>query len=147
MPRRFAPLLLALLLGACASSPPRPLASGSGAPRVEPSLALERFLRAVNARDLQTMAQLFGTEDGSITRQEPAPDVERRMFALARLLRHSDYHVKGQQIVPGRLGGAVQLLVELDLADRPVTVPFTLVRTGAGDWLVEEIDIDPILSH
>ncbi len=149
MSRIVALLLTAMLAGACASSTRREagtLATGSTA-EVAPALSLERFLRAANAGDLRTMADLFGTEQGSIREAEAPEDVERRMFALASVLKHNDYALKGQQIVPGSLGRAVQLLVMLDSGDRKVTVPFTMVRTHGDAWLVEAIDIDPLIGH
>ena len=42
------------------------------------SLVIEQFLRAVNAKDLDTMARLFGTRDGSIRNRDPKQQVEDR---------------------------------------------------------------------
>lgn len=147
------PLLVATLLaGGCAtrqamSSGDQSIATGSPA-KVAPALVLERFLRAANSNDLKVMAQLFGTEKGSITKFEKASDVERRMFALASMLHYKDYSLKGQQIAPGRLGDAIELSVSMTLpSDRKVTVPFTMVRSSNNEWLVEKFDPDPLVSH
>jgi hypothetical protein len=66
------------------------------------------------------------------------------MYALASLLESQDYQVQGQNIVPGRVGEAVQLLVSLKQGGRAIPVPFTMVRTKRGDWLVESIDMRPL---
>lgn len=113
-------------------------------PGVGPSLVLERFLRAANANDLETMSQLFGTKDGNLLRRDDRPEVEQRMFVLASLLRHDDYQIQGTEIVPGRLREATRLMVLMTFGDRKVVVPFTMVRAGGDSWLVEQIGIERI---
>jgi len=46
----------------------------------------------------------------------------------------------GQTIVPGRVGEAVQVDVNLTQGDKNLRVPFIVVRAKSGDWLVEQID-------
>jgi hypothetical protein len=41
----------------------------------DPSPSAERFLRAANAEDLHTMAQLFGTSDGSVLLRDRQAEV------------------------------------------------------------------------
>lgn len=136
---------VALLLAGCArqSAPPplRPLAGG-----VAPVLTVERFLNAVNSSDLDTMARLFGTRDGSVLNREPRSVVETWMYALASVLRHDNYLLEGEGIVPGRLGEAVELLVRMDVESRQVTVPFIVVQTRKDGWLIEQIGIERITS-
>jgi hypothetical protein len=112
-------------------------------PAFAATMTLERFLRAANQNDLDTMAALFGTTDGSVTRTWSKREVDDRMFLLASLLRHSDYSILGETIVPGRRDEATQLNVRLVVAQGPVQVPFTLVRSR-NQWLVEKVDIEPI---
>ncbi|HEX7049772.1 MAG TPA: hypothetical protein VF188_06120 [Longimicrobiales bacterium] len=148
MHKRWAGFLLiglAILTGACAQR--RTAMSGSGdPPELAPALVVERFLRAANANDLETMARLFGTTEGSVLERDPRADVERRMFALASILRHDDYALRGTGIVPGRLDQAVQVVVELKIDQREIPVPFTVVRTEDEGWLVEKIEIERITS-
>lgn len=113
-------------------------------PGVGPSLVLERFLRAANANDLETMSQLFGTKDGSVLRRDNRADVEQRMFVLASLLRHDDYQIRGTEIVPGRLREATKVNVLMTFGQRQVVVPFTMVRAGGDSWLVEQIGVERI---
>lgn len=153
MKKNAVPLVLAtLLLSGCVTRQVTPtgdqaIATGNPA-QVAPALVLERFLRAANSNDLKVMASLFGTDKGPITETEDASIVERRMFALASMLRHKDYSLSGQQIVPGQLGKAIALQVSVTLPDdRKVVVPFTMVRTDHGGWLVEKFDPTPLLAH
>lgn len=117
-----------------------------GGPGVAPALVVERFLTAVNARDYETMARLFGTREGSILARDPRPEVEKRMFALASVLRHEDYALEGEAVAPGRSGEAIRILVRMHVGDRRVRVPFTVVRTARSGWLVEQIDIEAITA-
>jgi hypothetical protein len=140
-------LLAALPLGACVkeqviSSTP----SSSGA--VGPSLVVEQFMRAVNSepKDLGTMGRLFGTKDGPIISRDPKAQVEQRMFAIASVLRHDDYQIIREQIVPGRLQDAITLLVSVKTGDASNQVPFTLVRYK-DNWLIEEIGIGVITNQ
>lgn len=132
-----------LALSACASTPaPAP---GGAASAPAPQMTIERFLRAANQNDLDTMAALFGTRDGSIARQWTRREVDDRMFLLASLLRHTDYQIEAEHIVPGRRQEATQFSVRMRVAQGAVVVPFTLVLTQRSpQWLIEEIGIERI---
>jgi hypothetical protein len=138
---RFTGLLLGavVLLSACAGAAPR-----SPENALAPTMIIERFLRAANQNDLDTMGSLFGTRDGAINRTWSRKEMDERMFLLASLLRHTDYTVGGEQIVPGRREEATQYMVRLVVAQGPAQVPFTLVRTRANEWLIESIGIERI---
>lgn len=138
-------LMLTAAVAAC-SSAPTPAPSGPGS-SVAPALVVEQFLRAVNANDLDTMARLFGTIDGSIIGRDTRKQVDDRMFALASILRHSDYSLEGEQIVPGRRDVATQLLVRMVLPDgRSAVVPFTLVYSSDRTWLIEQIAVERLTN-
>jgi hypothetical protein len=155
-------ILLATLPLACTQVVQRPPTAG-----VVAQLALDRFMQAVNQRDLITMEQTFGTEDGPIsdtggtfkcffkkigswfggsscTKQA---DVQVRMAAIADILKHDDYKVVRAQPVAGRLSDATQIFVDLTLPDHTVeNVPFTLVRSKDGQWLVEYVDLNKVMG-
>ncbi|HLU26076.1 MAG TPA: hypothetical protein VKZ58_10275 [Longimicrobiales bacterium] len=143
--RKLILLGLVVLLAAGCGRNPEP--GSAGAPPVAPALVIERFLQAVNAQDLETMARLFGTEEGSILNRDPRPEVEKRMYTLALILRHQDYRLEGERPVPGRLGQAIQLVVGMRFPNRQVSVPYTLVRTKTGHWLIEQIDVERITGR
>ncbi|HEX6940125.1 MAG TPA: hypothetical protein VF158_11995 [Longimicrobiales bacterium] len=136
---------LALVLVACATRTER-IPAPAAAPGVAPALVVERFLRAANAKDYMTMARLFGTRDGSILGRDPRAEVEKRMFALASVLRHDDYAIEDELIAPGRTGEAVRIVVRLDIGERRIPVTFTVVRTEGAGWLVEQFDIEQITA-
>lgn len=141
---RFSGLLIAAsLLSACASAAP-PRAAAAADPSFAPAMTVERFLRAANQRDFDTMSSLFGTRDGSVRTQWSAREVDERMIIFANALRHQDYSIRGEEIVPGRRDEATQLTVRIvTAAGSTVDVPFTLVRTRRNSsWLVESFALD-----
>lgn len=135
-------LALVLLTGACAS--------GGGARSdtvVAPAMVLERFLRAANTNDLDTMAQLFGTRDGPWARTVSKKDADDRLFVIASVLRHTDYQIVGEQIVPGRRDEATQLVVQLTQGENRYEVPIILVQSKNSGWLVENIPLERLTGR
>lgn len=122
-------------------------ASRTGQPAIASSLVIEQFLRAVNANDFGAMAKLFGTREGPVSERDPRAENEQRMFALASILRHDDYRLDAAEVVPGRSEEATLVRVRMTIRQRPVLVPFTLVRTKRDAWLVEQIGIEGITSN
>jgi hypothetical protein len=127
-----------------ASHPSGPRMEGA-APALATSLTIEQFLRAVNGKDLDTMARLFGTRDGSIALRDPRQQVEDRMFALAAIMQHQDYSIDGGQIVPGRRDEATQVFVQMSVDGKNIRVPFTLVWSR-DSWMIEQIGIEAITN-
>lgn len=150
--RRILTAGLLLFVAACSAR------SGANT-RFGPSLTIERFLQAassvaqlseaqgqgaaVMADEIETMARLFGTSEGSILERDPRDEVEERMFLIARILEHRDYELAGERAVPGRGRDAIQVLVRLTNAGGTVDVPFTVVQSD-GEWLIENIALDAI---
>lgn len=130
------------LLSGCGGGSARAAADGAD-PAVAPAMVIERFLRAANQNDLDTMARLFGTTRGSVSGTWPKKEQDERMFLFASVLRHSDYSIGQEQIVPGRRHEAVLVMVNMDIQQNRVQVPFTMVRSG-GHWLIEQIDITKV---
>ena len=93
------------------------------------------------ADEIETMARLFGTREGSVLERHPRDEVEQRMFLIARILQHTDYALAGERAVPGRSREAIEVRVNLTTNEGVKTVPFTVVRTSAGEWLIENIDL------
>jgi len=137
--KRHPALALALalaLVGACAHQQ----VTTSG--RLAPSLVVEQFMRAANGKDLDTMARLFGTKDGSAADHWGRDELEKRMFIYATELRHNDYEIVSEEMVPGRTDVATRLNVQLTRDDGKFLVPFTLVRYKGDTWLIEQFGLD-----
>lgn len=111
-----------------------------------PQLVVERFLQAANANDLPTMTTLFGTADKTIDELEPQAVAHRRMYVLASLLRHEDFRIEGQRVVPGRMDNATEVMVVLRKEDREISVPHMVVRRKSGGWIVERVDVEKLTA-
>jgi hypothetical protein len=134
---------LAAALPACVTREVRvPVATPSS---VAPALIVEQFMRAVNSNDIDAMLRLWGTRDGPVPARQ-RPSFERRMVAVASILRHQDYEFEGDQIVPGRRDEAVQIMVRVTTTRQTAVVPFTMVQGRGGNWLVEQIGIDRLTN-
>ncbi len=158
------PVLLALLAG-CASSgvPPSQMAGP------EPQPSVERFLQAANARDLDAMAGIFGTADGPIATRTGSSvgcavrrmgswiglsercmswqDIEVWMDTVAYILRHDEFRMRSEDRVAGRAHPTTRVGVDLKQGQREFAdVPFLVVQTSSGAWLVEEIGLERITS-
>lgn len=116
-------------------------------PAVAGALVIEQFLRAANTRDYTTMSRLFGTKEGPIVDRYDSRQVDQRMLALAALLEHEDYSIRGTAPVPSRGDGARRMFVRMKVRGREVDVPYTIVRSDAGGWLVEQIDLERVTGR
>lgn len=133
-----------------------------------PQLSVERFLQAANQRDVEAMGRLFGTVDGpamdtgstfgcafkkvgswfggsSCVSRE---DVEIRMDAIASILEHTDYRIVTEQRVAGRTVPATRVLVNMTTIQGVAVsdVPFVVVRSNEGRWLVENVDLQRVMA-
>lgn len=128
-------------LGAgCGARQPR-LVAGVELGGPAPGQAVERFLVAARTGDVRTMAAVFGTSSGSVAARDPAPEVEKRMRALACYLGHDRARLIDD--APAVRAGRV-LTVELtqrELVRRP---RFTVVAGPRGRWYVESFDIETL---
>ena len=161
---RLLPALSALLLApACTTV----VQSPASAAAVAPQLTVERFLQASNVRDLDAMSRLFGTANGPIGDTGSTfgcffkkigswfggnacvsrAQVELRLDAIARLLRHDDYTIAAEEPVAGRANPARRVLVNLAQGEQRVSrLPFVVVRDGDGRWLVEQVDLEQLMA-
>lgn len=161
---RLLPLAAAVVVVGCGSA-----ATPAGpAPPAGAADAVELFIEAAGRRDHAAMARLFGTADGPIgdrggtlgcafrkagswirlgARCLEQGEVELRMDVIAGILRHESYRVRLGGAVAGRGRAAVRVDVELKRGTRrAVEVPFVVIRTGGGAWLVEQVGLDRVVG-
>lgn len=153
-----------LVLGFVAGCSTTTTSSGGGIAGLAPMLSVERFLQAANTGDLDAMSRIFGTAEGAIADQSgstlgcafkrmgswiglgercvSSQDIELRMNAIALILQHDDYQVRSESSVPGRSRPTTRVGVDIERAGEQITdVPFVVVQTTDGRWLVEQIDL------
>jgi len=126
--------------GGCAS---RRVVNQSQLSIVAPALIVERFLQAANVRDLETMARLFGTDDGPIGDRRNRIEVELRMDVIAEILQHDDYQIISERRVPGTEFPSNRLGVDLRLRGGTIVrdVGFTVVLQSDDRWLINIIEL------
>jgi len=131
-------------------------------------LSVERFLTAANQGDYTSMGRLFGTQHGPVMDTGSTfgcafkkigswfggsscvkrQDVEVRMDAIAAILRHEDYRVISESRVAGRDAVTTRVLVDMTTVQgvSVSNVPFVVVQSGGGRWLIEQVDLQMVMA-
>lgn len=137
--RIFALSAAAIALG-CTTTTTTNVPSQSG--RGDPALTLQHFMEAVNADDLNTMGELWGTRDGKASDRMAGTELQQRLTVMQIYLSHESFEVLPPD--PGQTVGAPQgeahFRVRLLRKNCKPEVPVTLVPYRTG-WLVKSIDL------
>lgn len=133
--RTIAVAALGLLLACGGRSAPVPPSPAT------PEATIELFLDAVNAVDLDRMAQLWGDEQGpsSATNKIPRDQRAQRLAIMQRLLRSDGRRLASSE---NTIPTAPVRTYEITQGTRRFNVPFTCVPSPHGGWLVREIGLD-----
>jgi hypothetical protein len=148
-------VLGALAVSACARQvvstdtnlPGVPAPAVGGAPATAGSAsgqgAVESFLAAVNAQDLQAMSALWGNENGLARDRLKRDELEKRLIVMQCLMAH-DKHVflEGQPRM--KQGGRREHMVELTKGRISAKTTITTVLGPKSRWLVEDVDVTPL---
>lgn len=140
----FVALVAAGLAVACGGSSQTNPPAGA-APQVEaatPEAALREFLNAVADSNLTRMAQLWGTVNGSAADTRIPPDFERRIVVMQAYLRPHRYRIIGS--APGVDPAEPKRVLEVELINDMCVkaVPFTMIRTTRGSWVLNAVDLN-----
>lgn len=139
-------LLMGLLVAAAACTTrtttvprtaPAPAASQSA-----PRPALDAFLAAVKAQDLQAMSNVWGDKDGSVRESGKMgrEEIERREIILLCYFKHDRFRVLGES--PGVDNERV-FEVELTKGTMSRSTKFYLATDGTR-WYVRSADLEPV---
>ena len=84
-------------LAACATTPALPVnATADGTGAVAPRMAVDAFLDAVRAEDLQAMGATWGTSAGSARNTIDLTELEKSVIIMQCYLQHDSYRVLGE---------------------------------------------------
>lgn len=134
-------VIMGVLLSACrGSGGPAPTA-----PAPEAETSLQSFLRAVSDSNVAAMADHWGTSRGAASRTNNPPDYQKRVVIMQAFLRGTQYRVLSNDPVPGQNNQRV-IQVELSRYSCTNVVPFTMIRTGRGEWLVYQFNLELVGS-
>lgn len=133
----FRSTLMAALLAAAGCAAPMAMESQGAAPATARQ-GVEEFIRAAADSNLARMAELFGTDRGSVRKTGQPRDYPQRMVVIQAYLAG----VSVRALSEVDTGRRDHLLVptEISRGTCKVTVPVTAVRTAEG-WLVREFDL------
>jgi hypothetical protein len=108
----------------------------TGAPSAQ--LAVDQFLTAVNAKDLQAMSTVFGTKDGPARATMDRTELEKREVILACYFAHDSARTLGES---AGSGGHRELRVQLKKGNLTRETTFYAIRGPGGRWYVDNMDI------
>lgn len=127
--------LVALAVAACGRQPaPGVALTGAAAPR----LAVEQFLAAVKAQDLQAMSVVWGTDKGPARDQLERSELEKREIIMQGCYDHDGYRIIEEGPAPN---GERFVKVEITRARKSATPIFSLVKGPSDRWYVRDAGI------
>jgi hypothetical protein len=132
-------LIVLLLATGCQTTntvlPPTSAAAG-------PRPALDQFLSAVRAQDLQAMSDAWGNKDGPVrdSKVMTRDEVERRELILMCYFKHDKYRVLGEQ---PSVDNERVMQVELTKGTMSRTTNFFLAQ-GRDRWYVRSAEMEPV---
>lgn len=111
------------------------------APATAPAAVASAFLRAVADSNFSQMGDLWGGAKGSAMATNSPSNWLQRVAVMHAYLKGGTAKVVGEN--PGLAKGDRRVLViELARDGCVKTVPFTMIRTKQGSWLVNAIDLN-----
>lgn len=125
-----------MILAACGPKTGGPL-TGAPAPRT----AVEQFLAAVRAQDLQAMSIIWGSEKGPARDLIDRKELEKRELVMQCMLTHDQFRVLSE--TPSTAGKRV---FRVELKRGPITraTNFTTAQGPSERWYVESADLEPV---
>lgn len=136
-------LLIGLLLVASCRTQTvetRPLPAPAGATAARP--ALDAFLAAIRAKDLQALGAAWGDKSGAIRDNDriSRDELEKRELVLMCYFNHDSYEVLSDEPVAG---GERRMSVKLTKGTVSRTTDFFLT-SGPDRWYVRSADMEPV---
>lgn len=129
-------LLIGLMLvgvGGC-----RRAMGGMEAGTLTSQLAVQQFVDAAKAQDLQAMSAVWGNADGPVRDRVDRKELEQRLLIMVCHLRHDQSRIGPAE--PGE-GGRVQYRVDLTQGTLKASPLFkTIKATRSGRWFVEDFE-------
>ena len=124
-----------VLLSACPSPQPT---GGSATGARSSRAAVEAFLDAARAGDIQALTGVWGTEKGAARDRAPATEVEKSAVIMACHFRSDSYEIQSE-----RAGENAERITRVELRKGTIrrTTTFNTVKGPADRWYVSNADI------
>jgi hypothetical protein len=125
-----------VFVSACGRKPaPGTSLTGAAAPR----LAVEQFMAAVKAQDLQAMSVVWGTAKGPARDQLERTELEKREIIMQGCYDHDSFRVLEEGPAPD---GERAVRVEVTRARKTATPTFLMVKGPSDRWYVRDAGIN-----
>jgi hypothetical protein len=111
-------------------------------PSAAPASVAAAFMQAVADSNLTQMGELWGTSRGSAASTNRPPDWAQRVAVMHAYLKGGSAKVVGEGDPSTAKADRRQILVELSRSGCVKTVPFVLIKTKQGAWLVNSVDLN-----
>jgi hypothetical protein len=126
--------LLLILLAACRPAPAGSALTGADSPRS----AVEQFLAAAQAGDIQALTAVWGDEQGLARDREPREVIDQRAMIMICILRHDTQRIGAPQPAAG---GRMTVPVDLTQGSNSASPPFTVAKGQSNRWYVTNLDL------
>ena len=126
------------LLAACSSATRTAGNNGQVTGAASAQLAVDQFLKAAKAGDLQAISTVWGTKDGPARETMDRTQMEKRVTILACYLNNDSARILGE--MPGSQGHR-ELRVELKKGNLTRQTTFYTIAGPGGRWYVENVDL------
>jgi hypothetical protein len=134
----FRTIAAILLLTACASGTQTAANRGQLTGGATAQLAVDQFLGAVNAKDIQAMGTVFGTKDGPARETMDRTELEKRLIILQCYFQHDAARTMGEA---AGVGGHREVRVELKKGNMTRQSTFYTIQGPGKRWYVDNMDI------
>jgi hypothetical protein len=111
----------------------------SSATEAQRAKAVGEFTTADRA--YERMANVFGTEEGSIRRSHSAEEVRSRMLVLSACMRPTVFRIITQPDPQAWQTKSTVVSVELTRGQQRLTLPFRVVLGRGERWFIQQIDV------
>lgn len=105
--------------------------------------AVEGFLKAVKAQDLQTMSAIWGTSKGAARDLMKREDLEKRLIIMQCTLTHDRWaFIEDRPRL--QTGGRQEFQIEMFQGQRSAKTSIVTVSGPGNRWFVEDINLLPL---
>jgi len=127
-----------LLLAACSTGRQTIANDGQVTGALTAQLAVQQFLTAVNAKDIQAMGTVFGTNKGPARETVDRTELEKRLIILSCYFAHDSARTLGED---RGTQGHREVRVELNKGNMSRQTTFYTIQGPGGRWYVDNMDI------
>jgi hypothetical protein len=132
------PAAAVVVLACGGSSGPR---SAATAPVASSAQAVRMFMQAAADSNLTRMGELWGSDGGPAAQTGTPADYEKRLVIIQAYLRGDSIQVVSDMAVPSD-NSHRRVTIALYRQSCPKKIPMVLVRTKAGGWIVNSVDLN-----